>query len=501
MKNNEDNFLYPSDQIITQLLKLYQSNSLNDAKKLALSITRDFPKYQLAWKVLGLVLMKTDSLNESLIPMQRSVELEPNDSNAYYNLGIIFLELDKLDDAELNFKKTINLKPDYIEAYNNLGITLQRKNKLDESKKIYENLIKLRPDFTEAYNSLAVTFDMLGDYRSAEANYKKTIKLDPNHFEAYVNLGILLSKVNRLDEAMKVFIKSNRINPQFEKSLQNITSLLTNFEPNQDFSHPLIIANKEIKKKYKNKNELISDDNVINFFKESVDIIKKHNLEIKTELSQVFRRNTINLNCDRHMSIFNKFNIIPKFCFGCFKVQIEPKNLLELMKLIVVFDEIKLKNNNLRKCMIEMRPEIDGYYKGLIYCSDLDEANEISELVKDIISKRIEQNIKVFVKRGCSEYPIAYPEYKKTIKSKLMKYNDSWNEIEQNFDSFNRKKKEPIITATIPGFSLQDVLIIRNWIDYAKGIKDPCVSTFDQNIIYSERIFKKAKLKFNKKLI
>ena len=80
-----------------------------------------------------------------------------------------------------------------------------------------------------------------------------------------------------------------------------------------------------------------------------------------------------------------------------------------------------------------------------------------------------------------------------------MKYNDSWNEIEQNFDSFNRKKKEPIITATIPGFSLQDVLIIRNWIDYAKGIKDPCVSTFDQNIIYSERIFKKAKLKFNKK--
>ena len=80
-----------------------------------------------------------------------------------------------------------------------------------------------------------------------------------------------------------------------------------------------------------------------------------------------------------------------------------------------------------------------------------------------------------------------------------MKYNDSWNEIEQNFDSFNRKKKEPIITATIPGFSLQDVLIIRNWIDYAKGIKDPCVSAFDQNIIYSERIFKKAKLKFNKK--
>ena len=165
MKNNEDNFLYPSDLIITQLLKLYQSNSLNDAKKLALSITRDFPKYQLAWKILGLILMKTDSLNESLIPMQRSVELEPNDSNAYYNLGIIFLEL----------------------------------NKLDESKKIYENLIKLRPDFTEAYNSLGVTFDILGDYRSAETNYKKTIKLDPNHFEAYVNLGILLSKVNRLE--------------------------------------------------------------------------------------------------------------------------------------------------------------------------------------------------------------------------------------------------------------------------------------------------------------
>ena len=63
------------------------------------------------------------------------------------------------------------------------------------------------------------------------------------------------------------------------------------------------------------------------------------------------------------MKVFNKFNIIPKFCFGCYKVLVEPRSILELIKLFVVFDQIKLVENNTRKCMIEMRPEISGFYK------------------------------------------------------------------------------------------------------------------------------------------
>ena len=78
--------------------------------------------------------------------------------------------------------------------------------------------------------------------------------------------------------------------------------------------------------------------------------------------TQIFRRNSINLNCERHHKAFNEFNIIPKFCFSCFKVQIEPKNILELFKLFFIFDKLELPKNNTRKCTVELRPigALDG---------------------------------------------------------------------------------------------------------------------------------------------
>jgi hypothetical protein len=68
---------------------------------------------------------------------------------------------------------------------------------------------------------------------------------------------------------------------------------------------------------------------------------KKCDLKIATNLSQVYRRNSTNLNCKRHKNIFNKFNIIPKFCFGCYKVQVEPKSIIELIKLFVIQQKAK----------------------------------------------------------------------------------------------------------------------------------------------------------------
>ena len=75
---------------------------------------------------------------------------------------------------------------------------------------------------------------------------------------------------------------------------------------------------------------------------------------------------------------YKKKNIIPNFCFGCFKIQIEPNNVLDLVKLYFVFDNLELPNNNWRKCMLEFRNNINGLYKGFVYCSSLKEAENIS---------------------------------------------------------------------------------------------------------------------------
>ena len=42
----------PSDELIHSLLEHYQNGRLNDAEKLAVRISHDFPEHQFAWTVL-----------------------------------------------------------------------------------------------------------------------------------------------------------------------------------------------------------------------------------------------------------------------------------------------------------------------------------------------------------------------------------------------------------------------------------------------------------------
>ena len=112
------------------------------------------------------------------------------------------------------------------------------------------------------------------------------------------------------------------------------------------------------------------------------------------------------------MNIFETHKIIPEFCFGCYKVLIEPQNVVDLIKLHFLLDSLNFDNENFRKCMIEGRKNVEGNYKGFIYCKTISEAEEILDKIFKQINIKINQNIKCEIKRGCSEYRENFPEYK-----------------------------------------------------------------------------------------
>ena len=124
MKKNPTDFLEPSQPQLNNLLKYYQTKQYDKAEKLAVSITKEFPKHPFTWKVLAVVLKQNGRIEESLAASKKSVQLNPNDAEAFYNLGIVMQDLGKLDEAEAVYKKAITLKPDH-KAHNNLGIVMQ----------------------------------------------------------------------------------------------------------------------------------------------------------------------------------------------------------------------------------------------------------------------------------------------------------------------------------------------------------------------------------------
>ncbi len=210
MNKIDVNFKKPSQQQLIRLLELYQTRNYSDAEKLSLSITQEFPEHPFAWKVLGVVLKQMGKINESLVASQKSVQLDPQDSEAHNNLGITLKELDRLNEAEASYRKAIALKPDLAEAHNNLGNMLKKLGRLDEAVASYTQATALKPDYSEAHNNLGATLQELGRLDEAEASYTQAIALKPDYADAHLNLCGLLDQMNRIDEISYVIRNASR---------------------------------------------------------------------------------------------------------------------------------------------------------------------------------------------------------------------------------------------------------------------------------------------------
>ena len=189
----------PSQQQLNILLEHYQTGRLDEAEKLAKSISEDFPEHQFAWKVLGAVFRATGRKTEAVHANQTVVALSPLEAEAHYNLGVTLQELGRLDEAEVSYTQAIKLKPDLALAHYKLGNTLKELGRSDEAVASYEQAIALKPDLALAYSNLGNMLQELGRLDEAVASYEQAIALKPDYAEAHRHLTSM-KKFDRQDE-------------------------------------------------------------------------------------------------------------------------------------------------------------------------------------------------------------------------------------------------------------------------------------------------------------
>ena len=106
---------------------------------------------------------------------------------------------------------------------------------------------------------------------------------------------------------------------------KNIISALTFYKSNNE--NPIVTSNNNLKKICEeiSIDEFYKNENLRKLFQKSKKILSsienKFNF-IDNEETQTYRRNSNNLNCERHHDVFNNFKIIPKYCFDCFKTSL-----------------------------------------------------------------------------------------------------------------------------------------------------------------------------------
>ena len=405
-------------------------------------------------------LYKQKNFREALILSNKVIEKDKNIPFLLNLNGLINLSLEKWHNAIFSFKKALDTDDKFVEAYNNIGVAYSH---IGDDKKAVENYtlaIRLKKDYANGYNNLASHYDDLGQYSEAVINYNYALKFNPENLNAQNNLIHLLNYFNPKKSDDNSVVKANFL----IKNIKTDISILKHISDLSLFEY-LTKCNQVLKENIKN----------LSFFD-----------------SQIHRRNGYDLNCNRHHKAFNKFNIIPKYCFSCFKIQIELTTVSNLIRLFFIFDQLRLPKDNIRKCFIELRPNIPGTYKGLIYCSSIEEAESVFEIVKPYIQKLMLDNFDIKIKRGCTEFDLAFPGYKKVDDLNKIVYNEEWTKKEELIDheiSNGSQKGKKVFNRSLSGTCLGDILIINNWLNYAKLLNDKSYKKITDEIFFSEYIF------------
>ena len=136
----------PDKFLINELILNYQNKNYTKTKNLAEKITKLYPNYFLAWKILGFLLFQENKIDESISSLTNATKLNPKDYETYNNLGRAYLVLGKLNNAEKAFFKSKTMKSDYFPAQYNLAVTYFKLGKFIEAEEVCKTAIKLNPN-------------------------------------------------------------------------------------------------------------------------------------------------------------------------------------------------------------------------------------------------------------------------------------------------------------------------------------------------------------------
>ena len=216
----------PTNSELTKLLESFKNKEYKEAERLAIIISKKFPKHQFSWKILGALYSQTGRLFESLDAKKKAVDLNPDDHESHYNLGNTLKDLDMLEDAEVSYRKAILLKPVYVEAYSSLAMTLKSLGRLREAEESYKKAITLNPDFPNLYYDLGITLKALGRLEEAEESYRRAISIKYDFPQAHNNLGTILKELDKIDEAEESYRQAIVFDSSYSQAHINLGGIL-----------------------------------------------------------------------------------------------------------------------------------------------------------------------------------------------------------------------------------------------------------------------------------
>jgi tetratricopeptide (TPR) repeat protein len=136
-----------SDEAIVQLSQILEAN----------------PRNSLALISRGMILLKTNHLDQALQDFDQAIELDKENPTAYFGKGSALMQLDPpQNEAALEaFEEAITLNPNYHQAWTNRGLVLANMGKTIEAVESYTDALQIEPHYTFAMSDIKTILNRL----------------------------------------------------------------------------------------------------------------------------------------------------------------------------------------------------------------------------------------------------------------------------------------------------------------------------------------------------
>ncbi|MBP1737974.1 MAG: hypothetical protein H6Q48_267 [Deltaproteobacteria bacterium] len=139
----------------------------------------------------GYRLHRQKNYKEALAELNKAIEIDPSNAEAYYWRGRTLVSMGRLDQGVDDFKTAVKFKPDYAEAYDNLGWLASKRGEVDEGIAYLTKSIELKPENAWAFYNRSRMFFSKGDVAGAMRDAEKACSLGYQDgckaYEAYKN--------------------------------------------------------------------------------------------------------------------------------------------------------------------------------------------------------------------------------------------------------------------------------------------------------------------------
>jgi len=153
-----------------------------------------------------------DSL--AIVDYTKTLGLNSNNADAYYNRALIFEKQENYDPALADFNKAAKLKPPYLaDIYYNRGKIYKIKELYDKAIEEYSKVINLDTLNVRAYCNRGDSYFIQKKMDEAINDYNKSISLDSVNVYLYMKRAAAFEEVRNYNDALSDYKKVLRLDP------------------------------------------------------------------------------------------------------------------------------------------------------------------------------------------------------------------------------------------------------------------------------------------------